>query len=210
MSGKMQAGKMKRTAQIAYQAFSRAVSANLHVFILWDLDSMTGSLFPSQSLHGAGEESLGNEAALRALFTAVYQRCAHVDHYQSWSKHAYSEIAMQWWQKGVCEGRGGRERREGDDTPAPITDSSAIKWQEWTETSSQLEAVSSLAAHIHIVTSSLLTSTYGELGRHLVTPKLFLDCLTMTQSIALKIKEKEVVSYQQKYTVGESLLFYML
>ena len=72
-------------------------------------------------------------------------------------------------------------------------DSSAIKWQDWTETSSQLESVSSLAAHIHIVTAELLTQVYGELGKHLVTPKLFLDCLTMTQSIAVKIKEKERV-----------------
>lgn len=100
MSGKLQAGKMKRTAQIAYQAFSAAVSCNLHVLVLWDLDSVTGSLFSSQSQR-QGEENLAYEASLRSLFQSVYQRCAHVDHYQPWSKHVYSEIAMQWWQKGL-------------------------------------------------------------------------------------------------------------
>ena len=96
MSGKMQAGKMKRTAEIAYQAFSRAISMNLRVFVLWNLDGVTGSLFPSQSL-----DNLGQEASLRGLFQSILQRCAHVDHYQPWSRHAYSEIAMQWWQKGT-------------------------------------------------------------------------------------------------------------
>ncbi len=74
-----------------------------------------------------------------------------------------------------------------------FVDSAAIKWQEWTDTSSQLEAISSLAAHIHIVTTELLTQAYGELSRHLVTPRLFLDCLSMTQRIAIKIKQKENV-----------------
>ena len=101
MSGKMHAGKMKRTAQIAYQAFSGAVSMHLHVFVLWDLDSVTGSLFSVQRSDQA--DGLTHEASLRALFQSIYQQCAYVDHYQPWSKHAYSEIAMQWWQKGACE-----------------------------------------------------------------------------------------------------------
>ena len=74
-----------------------------------------------------------------------------------------------------------------------LAESSAVKWQEWTETSSQLETISSLAAHIHIVTSEVLIQAYGELGRHLVTPKLFIECLNMTQNIAIKIKQKEKV-----------------
>lgn len=100
MSGKLQEGKMKRNAQLAYRAFSRAVSAKLHVLVLWNLDSVTGSLFsPHSSSHG--EDVLGYEAALRRLFESLYLRSSHIDHYQPWSKHAYSEIAMQWWQKGM-------------------------------------------------------------------------------------------------------------
>ena len=192
----MQAGKMKRTAHIAYQAFSKAVTMNLHVFVLWDLDGVTGSLFPtykggSGSVGRVGDtgDHLEHEAYFRALFQSMYQRCAHVDHYQPWSKHAYSEIALQWWQRGklcvMC--------RRIIIHCTFYVDSSAIKWQDWTETSSQLEAISSLAAHIHIVTLEALVKTYGELGRHMVTPKLFLDCLTMTQDIAKSIKENEMV-----------------
>ena len=72
--------------------------------------------------------------------------------------------------------------------------SSAVKWQDWAETSSQLEAISSLAAHVHITTSELLTRTYGELARHLVTPRLFTQCLAATQSIALKLRQDEMVN----------------
>lgn len=68
-----------------------------------------------------------------------------------------------------------------------------VRWQEWAETSTQLEAVGSLAAHIHITTCQLLIGTYGELARHLVSPKLFTRCLTATQDIAIRLKEKEMV-----------------
>lgn len=96
MSGKLQAGKMKRTAQMAYQAFSRAVRTQLHVFVLWDINSTSGSLF---STAGRGEGGVAQESSLRALFQALCRSCAHMDHYLPWSKHAYSEIAMQWWQQ---------------------------------------------------------------------------------------------------------------
>lgn len=98
MSGKLQAGKMKRTAQMAYQAFSRAVSAQLHTLVLWDIDSVNGSLFSAAS--SGGKDALSHESCLRALFQSLCRNCAYIDHYLPWSKHAYSEIAMQWWQKG--------------------------------------------------------------------------------------------------------------
>lgn len=74
-----------------------------------------------------------------------------------------------------------------------LIESASIKWQEWAETSSQLEAISSLAAHVHITTSELLTRAYGELARHLVSPRLFTRCLTVAQTIASGIKQKEIV-----------------
>lgn len=72
-------------------------------------------------------------------------------------------------------------------------ESSAVKWEDWADTSSQLEAISSLAAHVHMTTSDLLIRKYGELGRHLVSPKIFTECLVMTQNVAIKIKQKEMV-----------------
>ena len=71
--------------------------------------------------------------------------------------------------------------------------SSEVKWQDWADTSSQLEAIGSLAAHIHITTAELLSREYGELASHLVSPKVFMECLAMTEKIATKIKQKEVV-----------------
>lgn len=176
MSGKLQAGKMKRTAQMAYQAFSRAVSLQLHVLVMWDIDSVSNSLFSIASSHG--EDPLRHESSLRALFQELCRSCIYIDHYLSWSRHAYSEIAMQWWQKGKS---------------ALTHSSSAIKWQDWAETSSQLEAISSLAAHIHITTLELLLQSYGELARHLVSPQLFTQCLTVTQNIATRLKQEQMV-----------------
>ena len=74
-----------------------------------------------------------------------------------------------------------------------IVESSAIPWQEWADTSSQLEAIASLAAHIHITTTEVLIRTYGEAGRHLVSPKLFIECLAITQKVAVQIRKKELV-----------------
>ena len=96
MSGKLQAGKMKRTAQMAYQAFSREVSTRLHVLVLWDIDSINGSLFSGVT----SEDPLSQESSLRALFQALCRSCSYIDHYLPWSKHSYSEIALQCWQKG--------------------------------------------------------------------------------------------------------------
>ncbi len=98
MSGKLEAGKMKRTAEMARQAFSKAVSAHLSVFVLWNTDSTTGSLFSARTSHGEGV--IAYETSLRTLFQSICRRCSYIDHYQPWTKHAYSEIALQWWQKG--------------------------------------------------------------------------------------------------------------
>ena len=187
MSSKLEAGKMKRTAEMALQAFSRAVRAHLSVFIIWNVDSMTGSLFPTHS--SLGEDALAYQTSLRSLFRSICRRCSYIDHYQPWTKHAYTEIALQWWQKGIrlffCT--------PGFPKILFIVESSPLSWQEWADTSSQLEAVASLAAHIHITTCELLTRTYGEAGRHLASPKLFIECLTITQKLAVQIKQKELV-----------------
>ena len=98
MSGKLEAGKMKRTAEMALKAFSRAVSAYLSVLVLWNTDSMTGSLFSVRT--SSGEDPLVYETSLRSLFQSICRRCSYINHYQPWTKHAYSEIALQWWQKG--------------------------------------------------------------------------------------------------------------
>ena len=75
-----------------------------------------------------------------------------------------------------------------------------MKWQDWVDTSSHLEAVGNLAAHVHITTTELLRGSYGPglLGSSssvgdLVSPQTFIDCLKMTKTLAMEIKKKEQV-----------------
>ena len=68
-----------------------------------------------------------------------------------------------------------------------------IKWQDWVDTSSQLEAVGNLAAHVHLTTTELLSRIFGGHSCDLVSPKTFIECLRMTESIATKLKREEKV-----------------
>lgn len=72
-----------------------------------------------------------------------------------------------------------------------------MKWQDWVDTSSHLEAVGNLAAHVHITTAELLRGGYAPRlpgrGDLLVSPQTFIDCLKMTKTLAMEIKKKEQV-----------------
>ena len=73
-----------------------------------------------------------------------------------------------------------------------------MKWQDWVDTSSHLEAVGNLAAHVHLTTAELLRrgSPPRLTGRgvsDLISPQTFIDCLKMTMTLAMEIKKKEQV-----------------
>ena len=76
-----------------------------------------------------------------------------------------------------------------------------VKWHDWVDTSSHLEAVGNLAAHVHITTAELLrkgsySTAPGLTGNsisELVSPQTFIDCLKMTKTLAMEIKKKEQV-----------------
>ncbi len=68
-----------------------------------------------------------------------------------------------------------------------------MNWQDWAVSSSQLEALGGLAAHIHITSLELLTREYGSYSRRLVSPRLFVECLTLTQHMAVNLSQKENV-----------------
>ncbi len=76
-----------------------------------------------------------------------------------------------------------------------------MNWQDWVDTSSHLEAVGNLAAHVHITTVELLRggcapprlSGRGRGTSELVSPQTFIDCLKMTNTLAMEIKKKEQV-----------------
>ena len=195
MSSRLQRNKVgKKTTDGARQSIARAVLRNLHVVIVWDVDAKTGAVFHTNVESGTtkemdSEERTLPEASARAIFVRLSRVCSYVDHYQPWSKHAYADIAMRCWQK--------------QDGPA---------WQGWVETSSQLEAVGNLAAHVHLTTEEMLGRVVRgegacEAGRvvrgeeegceagRMVSPKSFVECLKMTQKIASKLKNEEKVTY---------------
>lgn len=73
------------------------------------------------------------------------------------------------------------------------SDYNSVKWQDWIDTSSQLEAVGMLATHVHLTTTEVLSREYGFHASKLVSPKVFIECLRMAQELAVKLKTKEMV-----------------
>ena len=207
MSSKLQQGRVKKTTDGARQTFAKAVQKHLHVFILWDMDHRRDSLFTQHSTGVAQYmdtlptwEAFSSEEQMRSVFTTLCQACSYIDHFSSWTKQEYTDIALRWWQQGSTE---------IGDTHRPIhthnyiqykihydlnlLGASAVKWQDWIDTSSQLEAVGMLATHIHLTTMELLARIYGNDCSSLLSPKVFIKCLCITQELAMKFKAEEKV-----------------
>ena len=102
------------------------------------------------------------------VFRLVYKACSYVDLYEQWSKDSYLDVAVRW-----------------------LKDQSSPCWEEWIESSSQLEAVSSLAVHMHTTTSKLAGPV---LSAAVLSPRTFIECLSISKSIALHIRKKEKVT----------------
>ena len=107
MTSKIQTGRMKKTVEGAQQVFARAVSRQLHVFVLWDTDDIRGgSLFGKvmQSKPASlekEEEEIDREESARLCFSSLYRACSYVDLYHPWTKQDYCDIALRWWQRGT-------------------------------------------------------------------------------------------------------------
>ena len=102
IGNKLETGKMKRnTAEAAAQSFRQAIQTNLHVIVVWSVDSVTGSLFAGGSGATEGVHHLDHETAVRNLFRTLHKSCAYIDYYKPWSKSVYSDIAIMWWQRGI-------------------------------------------------------------------------------------------------------------
>ncbi len=69
-----------------------------------------------------------------------------------------------------------------------------MRWQDWADTSTQLEAVATLATHIHLTTSELLIRIYGTRASTLISLKLFIEALRIAQELAVQFKAQEKVS----------------
>lgn len=120
---------MKRTAEGAQRVFARSVRENLHIIVLWGCDR-SGLPFDGESGPGLakwlestmgavavgnstayGTAGTGTEASLREVFASLVRSCSHIDHYQAWSRQAYTDVAIRYWQS-----------------------SERYSWQEWIET----------------------------------------------------------------------------
>jgi len=118
------------------------------------------------NLPGSDTTPLANLLTNGCMFKAIYKACSYVDLYEPWSKDSYLDVAVRW-----------------------LKEQSIPTWTKWIDSSSQVEAVGSLAVHIHLTSCKVAgQSTIA------ISPRTFLECLTMSRSIALHIRDKERVS----------------
>jgi len=105
-----------------------------------------------------------------SAFRLVYKACSYIDLYEQWSKDSYLDVAVRW-----------------------LKDQSTPSWEEWIESNSQLEAVSSLTVHMHLTSNKLVGSVLSA-ATSVLSPKTFIECLSMSKTIALHIRKEEKVN----------------
>jgi len=121
----------------------------------------------------------GNDVALPDLlansckFRPIYKACSYVDLYEQWSKDSYLDVAVRW-----------------------LKEQSIPSWTEWIDCASQLEAVGSLAVHVHLTSSKVAGPS---ISASVISPRTFLECLSMSRSIALHVRDKERVSLHHTF-----------
>ena len=102
------------------------------------------------------------------VFRLVYRACSYIDLYEQWSKYSYLDVAVRW-----------------------LKDQLSPSWEEWIESSSHLEAIGSLAVHMHLTSTKLAGVS---LSAAVWSPTTFIECLSMSKTIALHIRKKEKVN----------------
>ena len=165
MGSRVQANRLKKTNDSSYLEFATSVRKHLHIFVVWDIQA--GSPFSRQSRSQskmATDDCLYQEECERAVFASLCKTCTHIDYYHPWNKLSYGDIALRVWQESTCP-----------------------RWEEWSSSPSELEAVSLLAAHVHITTLECLHGSVPSLAPDLISPRTFLECLTMTKRLAVKL-----------------------
>ena len=192
MSFKVQQGKVlnvRRTPETAYQSFAQAVYPLLHIVITWDtpgLNNASNEIFRPIShypeFYDEGDLSLKDfyigEEQKRSLFNTLTKTTSYMDHYLPWSKNSFSEVALQFWQ-----------------SPA-VADSSVFPTN-----TSKLEALSFLAAHIHLSSCAMLQRVSPRFTGWVFTVRDYKHCLEIGYRLALDWKlEKEVCMYIYMYT----------
>ena len=153
MSNKINTEKLRRTTDSAFQGFADVVKSNLHVVVTWITPYMDVFTIKTYSSAHQYDPRFIMEENWVNLFQSVLRSCSYVDKYQIWAKDSYSEIALQFWAKKKLLKRSSMN-------------------------SSDLEALSYLAAHIHLTAVGVLQTTLPDnINRWIGTPGDYVQCL---------------------------------
>ena len=177
----MHTGKLRRTADAALQALSQSIQPNLHVIVTWDVPHTTGdgAIFDTvpiaTSCYHLYEKPLKMDTVFmaeehwRSFFALIFGMSHYVDYYQSWPRSAYSDMALQVWNS------------------AQLAAKSSLD-------GSSIEALSFLAAQIHLTATEVLKKVYPSQVGYLMSPKDYIRCLNMGVKIDSKLRSKNEVS----------------
>ena len=181
LSSKMHTGKVRRTADAALQALSQSIQPNLHVVVMWDVPhtACDGAIFDTVPMAAScsclHEKPLEMDAVFvaeehwRSFFALIFGMSHYVDYYQPWAKSAYSDMALQVWNS------------------AQLAAKSSLD-------GSSIEALSFLAAQIHLTAIEVLKKVYPSQVGYLMSPKDYVRCLNMGVKIDSKLRNKNEVS----------------
>ncbi len=171
MSNKVNTEKLRRTTDSAYQGFADVIKSNLRVVITWN--TISDEIFTINTYRNAQQcdPRFTLEENWCNLFHSVLCNCSYVDVYQIWTKESYSEIALQFWSKNR------------------LLKKSSMN-------SSDLEALSYLAAHIHLTGVSILYETLPDnVNRWVGTPGDYVQCLQNAFDFYENLKKHGEVCY---------------
>lgn len=155
MSNKISSEKLRRTTDSAFQGFAEIIKSNLHVVVTWNT-ATSSDVFSLKIYHDSPQREAPRfvlEENWQNLFHSIFRSCSYIDKYQPWTKDSCSEIALQFWTK-----------------------------QEFSKltflNSSDLEALSCLAAHIHLTAREALNQCLpSNINGWMGTPGDYIKCL---------------------------------
>ena len=172
LSSKFQTGKLKKTIEASFQAFAQAIQPNLHVIITWNIQDISitdsGAVFNPLPRMTYVYQDTGKFTTFeheRGLFSALSKACSYIDHYSYWSNVAYSDLALNYWSSTQSD------------------------------SNSNNEALSFLAAHIHQTSHQMMQTLFPDKTGWFVNPECYIHCLQFASNVFNYMKKKKEVNY---------------
>ena len=167
MNNKINTEKLRRTTESAFHGFAEIIKSNLHVVVTWTTASGSEVFSLNSYLDNPrqGDHRFVLEENWQDLFHSVFRSCSYIDRLQPWTKDSCSEIALQYW------------------TKQQLPKISSMS-------SSDLEALSYLAAHIHLTAGEALRRALPARASSLMgTPGDYVHCLRNAFSLYKDLKK---------------------